>query len=468
MQVRIEDVSPVEKKLIVEIPWQTVADRLGNAYRELGKGVQLRGFRKGKAPRSVLEQIYAPRVHADVAEQLIRESFSTANRQHGLGAVAEPRDLDGAQIKKGEPFSYSAIIEIKGAVEPTDYEGMPVERRRLAVPEAEVDKALEQLRKEHTELVPIEDRTTTTGGDVVIAHIKGSIGEHNIDQPRFGVDLDDSEREPFPGLRAALTGIAIDAKQHLIEVEIPADHSDESLKGRTAKLTADLVEVRAKNVPNLDDDFAKDTGKAETIDGLRAAIRTGLEARETSVINSEARQGALRELVKRNQIPVAQSLIERAVFAQYNRLRQMLGMPADKEGQGLTPDLLAKMAPSGAEEVRGQLLLEAIAEKEGVKVGEDEVMAQVNGAAKSRNMSPAKLRAEWERDGRLDSARWSLRQDKVLDLLVSKAVVTDVDQLTAPAQPEVSMEQVQEVAASGIHESHEHEHEHVHGPDCEH
>lgn len=465
MQVRIEDVSPVEKKLIVEIPWQTVADRLGLAYRELGKGVALKGFRKGKAPRSVLEQIYAPRVHADVAEQLIRESFVQANRQHSLGAVAEPRDLDGAMIKRGEPFAYTAIIEIKGAVTPENYDGMPVERRRLAIPETEVDKALEQLRKEHTELVPIEDRTTTSAGDVVIAHIKGTIGEHAIDQPRFGVDLDDPEREPFPGMRGALTGIPIDAKGHVIEVEIPADHSDESLKGRTAKLVADIVEVRAKNVPELNDDFAKDTGKAETLDGLRESIRKDLEARETSVITTETRQGALRELVKRNQIPVAQSLIERAVVAQYNRLRQMLGMPADREARGLSPDLMTKMAPSGAEEVRGQLLLEAIADKENVSVGDDEVMAQVTAAAKARNVSPAKLRAEWDRDGRLDSARWSLRQDKVLDLLVSKAAITDVDTLTQPAAPELSMDQVQQVAASGVHEEAP---AHVHGPDCDH
>jgi trigger factor len=166
-------VSPVEKKLFVEVPWQTVAERLNVAYRELGKGVALRGFRKGKAPRSVLEQIYAPRIHADVAEQLIRESFVSANREHQLGAVAEPRDLEGAQIKRGEPFAYAAIVEVKGAVAAADSEGMPLERRRLAVPEAEVDKALEQLQKEHTELVPIEGRDVTAAGDVVIASITG-------------------------------------------------------------------------------------------------------------------------------------------------------------------------------------------------------------------------------------------------------------------------------------------------------
>ncbi len=463
MQVRIEDVSPVEKKLFVEVPWQTVADRLNVAYRELGKGVTLRGFRKGKAPRSVLEQIYAPRVHADVAEQLIRESFFSANREHSLGAVSEPRNLEGAMIKRGEAFTYAAIVEIKGEVVPAAYDGLAIERRRLAVPEAEVDKALEQLRKEHTELVPIEGRDVTAAGDVVIAHIVGTIGEHPVNQPRFGVDLDDAEREPLPGLRAALTGLPFTTADHALTIEIPADHADDNLKGRTANLTATIVEVRAKNVPELNDDFAKDTGKAETIDGLRAAIRADLEAREQSIITQEARQNALKALVKGNQIPVAQSLVDRAVFAQYNRLRQMLGMPPDREGQGLSPDLMAKMAPGGADEVRGQLLLEEIADKVTITVAEQELDVQVALSAKAKNQSPQKLKAEWAKDGRLDNARWSLRQDKVLDFLVSKAAITEVDQLTQ-AQPEVSMEQVQEVAASGVHD----EPAHVHGPDCGH
>ena len=457
MQVRIEDVSPVEKKLFVEVPWQTVADRLSVAYRELGKGVSLRGFRKGKAPRSVLEQIYAPRVHADVAEQLIRESFFTANREHGLGAVAEPRDLEGAQIKRGEPFAYAAIVEIKGDVQPAGYEGLAIERRKLDVPEAEVDKALEQLRKEHTELVPIEGRDVTAAGDVVIASIVGTIGEHPVNQPRFGVDLDDAEREPLPGMRVALTGLPFATKDHAITIEIPADHADDNLKGRKAELTATIVEVRAKNVPELNDDFAKDTGKAETIDGLRAAIRADLEARENSIITQEARQNALRALVKANQIPVAQSLVDRAVFNQYNRLRQMLGMPPDREGQGLNAELVAKMAPGGADEVRGQLLLEAIAEKESITVAENEVDLQVAMAAKAKNQSPQKLKAEWAKDGRLDNARWSLRQDKVLDFLVSKATVTEVEKLSEPVGAELP------TAPVGHDEP-----GHVHGPDCDH
>lgn len=460
MQVRIEDVSPVEKKLIVEIPWTTVADRLGAAYRELGKGIALKGFRKGKAPRSVLEQIYAPRVHAEVAYQLVRESFFTANTQHKLGAVAEPRVEEGGQIKKGEPFAFAAIVEIKGDVTVDGWQGLEIERRKLDVPEAEVEKALEALRKEHTELVPIEDRTETAAGDIVVLQVNGTIGEHAVNQPRFAVDLDDGEREPVPGLRQALTGLPLDTKDKLIEIDIPADHADENLRGRKAQLTVSIVEARHKVVPALDDEFAKDTGKGDTLEALRAATRKDLEARETSIIRSETRQAALKALVKKFQIPVASSLVDRAVEMQYNRLRQMIGMPPDREGAGLTPDLREKMKPSSADEVRGQLLLEAIADAEKLAVSDDELMAHVSEAAKAKNVPPARMRAEWDRDGRLDSARWSLRQDKVLDLLVEKASVKEVETLSEPAGGDLGF-----AGGGPIVTAPE---EHVHGPDCDH
>src|SRR5580704_16054299 len=149
MQVRIEDVSPVEKKMFVEIPWETVSAKLGSAYRELGKGAALKGFRKGKVPRPVLEQVYGQRVNAEVAYELIRESFYKANQEHNLAAVAEPRIEEAAPIKKGQPFTFAAIIEVRGEVVPQDYQNLPIERRRLNVAESAVDESLAQLRREH-------------------------------------------------------------------------------------------------------------------------------------------------------------------------------------------------------------------------------------------------------------------------------------------------------------------------------
>jgi trigger factor len=459
MQVRIEDVSPVEKKMFVEIPWETVSQKLGDAYRELGKGVALKGFRKGKVPRPVLEQVYGPRVNAEVAYELVRESFFRANQEHNLAAVAEPRVEESAPIKKGQPFKFAAIIEVRGEVVPHDYAGLAIEKRRLAIPEATVDESVSQLRREHTELRPIEGRETTAAGDIVGLSVTGTIGEHQINQPQFAVDLDDDEREPLPGMRQALTGIAIDTKDKLLEFEVPADHKDESLRGRKASLTVTILEARAKEVPALDDEFAKDTGKSDTLDGLRAALRKELEDKEQETIDREAREGVLRELIKKNQIPVASSLVERAVEMQYARLRQMLGMKPERGNPGLNDELREKLRPAGADEVRGQLLLEAIADKENIAVTDDELGKHIDATAKARNTPSAKLRAEWQRDGRIDNVTYSLRQDKVLDFLVGKAIVTEVEKLSQPGTP---------LPDGGAPSDVQPETGHVHGPDCDH
>ena len=210
--------SPVEKKMFVEIPWETVSEKLNAQYRELGKGVALKGFRKGKVPRPVLEQVYGPRVNAEVAYELVRESFFRANQEHHLAAVAEPRVEEAAPIKKGQPFTFAAIIEVRGEVVPQDYKGLAIERRRLNVTDAQVEETLEQLRRENTELRPIEGRDVTALGDVVGLSITGKIGEHEINQPQFAVDLESEEREPLPGIRQALTGLPLDTKDKHIEI----------------------------------------------------------------------------------------------------------------------------------------------------------------------------------------------------------------------------------------------------------
>ena len=454
MQVRIEEVSPVEKKMFVEIPWETVSAKLNESYKELGKGVALKGFRKGKVPRPVLEQVYGPRVNAEVAYELVRESFFKANQEHNLAAVAEPRVEEADPIKKGQPFKFAAIIEVRGEVVPHDYKALPIERRKLNVPDSAVEESLAALRREHTEWRPIEGRDVTALGDIVGLSITGTIGEHQINQPQFAVDLDDDEREPLPGMRQALTGVPLDTKDKQIEITIPEDHKDESIKGRKANLTVTILEARAKDVPELDDEFAKDTGKADTLDGLKAALRKELEDKESEVIDREARENVLRELIKKNQIPVASSLVDRAVEMQYQRLRQMLGMKPERNAQ-IPDDLREKMKPAGADEVRGQLLLEAIADKESVTVTDEELGKHIEQTAKARNTPPAKLRAEWQREGRLDSVMYSLRQDKVLKFLVDNAQVTEVEKLTQQGQP------LPEAPGHG-------EEGHVHGPDCDH
>ncbi|MBK9072454.1 MAG: trigger factor [Myxococcales bacterium] len=472
MQLRLEDVSPVEKKLVVEVPWDTVSARLGTAYKEIGKDAHLRGFRPGKAPRAVLEQVYGRRVDADVATTLLEESFYRAISEHKLEAVAPPRfDAAPSKIVKGQPLAFAAIIEVKGSFEPQGYKGLEIERRKVVVTDEQVDKAIEQLRRDATELLPIEGRDVLAATDVVALEIKGTVGENTVDHKQFVVELDNAEREAIPGLHAALVGLPLATKDKVLDLQVPADHEDPQMRGQAAHLTFSVVEARAKQMPALDDEFAKDTGKGQTLAELKAAVRAELVAKETEVVNREARRLALRALVKQNPIAVANTLVDRAIAAQYRRLQQMFGMQASALG-AMGDKLKAEMRPGAIDEVRGELLIDAIAAKETIAITDEEIENRLQAVAVERNTTAARVRAELERDGRMDNVTHSIRHDKTLDLLVTHAKITEVDKLTQDAGPDLGDAPI----ADGHDDHAKHDHAgsghdhggHVHGPGCNH
>jgi trigger factor len=437
MQVRIEDVSPVEKKLIVEVPWSTVNDKLSDMYRKLSKSVQLKGFRKGKVPLGVLQKMYGKHVKGEVAEQLVREGFLTAATEHKLDAVSEPRMDHLPDIENGQPFAFEAIVEVRGVIEPKDYLGMELARRPLVVADEEIDKVLEQLRQEHVELLPIEGRDTTARTDVITISLAGTIGEQEIEQPQIHVDLGAPEREPLPGMVQALIGLPLNAENHTIELDIPEDFHEASVAGQKAKFSISIRDARAKHLPDIDDDFARDIERGETLAELRQSVRTDIEKQKQSQIERELRDAALQELVNRNQIPVAPALLERGVDFQMQRLQQMFGLPPGKESLSVLPaDIRDKMRPRALEDIRGQLLLEALTEKEKIEVGDADIEQYLGEVARARDESPARVRAEYERDGRIEDVATKLRQDKALDFLISRAIVTERE----PAPPETAQE----------------------------
>jgi trigger factor len=409
MQVRIEDVSPVEKKLIVEVPWATVNDKLSEMYRKLSKSVQLKGFRKGKVPLAVL--------------QLVREGFITAATEHKLAAVSEPRVEHLADIENGQPFAFEVIVEVKGEIEPKDYVGMPLTRRPLVVSDEEIDQEIEKIRQEHIELLPIEGRDTTARTDVITVSLKGTIADQPVDQPQMHIDLSDPTRDPLPGMLQALIGLPINVEDHRIELTIPEDFQEASVAGKTASFSISIRDARQKHLPEINDELAQDAERGETVAELRQSVRADIEKKKQAQIDRELKDAALKEIVNRNQIPVASTLVERGVEYQLQRLQSMFGFQLGQDA--LPQDMRERMRPAALEEIRGQLLLEAVAEKEGLAVDDADVEKYLNEVAQMRDESPARVRAEYARDGRLEGIAHQLRQDKVLEFLVARAVVTE-------------------------------------------
>jgi trigger factor len=425
MQVTIEDVSPVEKKLEVEIPWEMVKHRLDEAYRDLSRGVQLRGFRRGKVPRSMLEKMFGKTVEQEVMGKLVSDGFVQVAHEQNLHPVAEPV-VDDAKMpaKPGDPFKFVARVEVRSEIQPKDYKGLEVSKREAAITDEQVERALEHKRQELTEYRAIEGRDRTAPQDVLIVALKGTVGDIKVEREEIRVDLGEPGDAPLPGLAEALRGIEIKAKDHHIEFDIPKDEPRKDLAGKKASFKVAVKDAREKVVPSLDDDFAKDTGEADTLADLRVKVKKQLLEQDEKEVDREVRRELVRELLRKNEFQVAPALIERQLDVAVERVKLQLALSGVDVRQGFDADRVREeMRDQAKEEVRATLLLDAIAELEKVNVTDGEIDKHIAKVAAARETNPQKLKAEWKKEGRLDGVRHSLREEKTLDLLLAEAKI---------------------------------------------
>ena len=199
MQITIEDISPVEKRVDFEVPWADVAPRLHTAYEKLRREAKLKGFRPGKVPRQVIERLYHNQVEGDVASDLVELSIRQAIDEKQIEPVAPPT-VDKLELKQNEPLRFSARIEVRAQVTPKDYSGIRVSRRPSKVTDEQVAQALEGYRRQHTAFLPVEGRDTTADDDLLRVEVHGKVGEHKIKTKTVTVDLTDENAGGLPGL----------------------------------------------------------------------------------------------------------------------------------------------------------------------------------------------------------------------------------------------------------------------------
>jgi trigger factor len=428
MQVTIQELSPVEKKLAVEIPWPYVAQKLDEAYRDLSRGVALKGFRKGKVPRPILEKMFGRQVEQEVVRKLVQESFVHAASEHDLQPVAEPV-VDDAHLHKGQPFHYSARVEVRSVVEPKEYDGLEVAQRPAAVSDEQLTRALERKRQELTEYKVIEGREPKVTGesDVLVANITGAVGDKPFNKDGVMVDLSPGEHEVLPGLARALTGVPVDAKDHEVTFTVPEDEVRKELAGQAARLKITIKEAREKHVPALDDEFAKDTGEADTLEELKAKLRERLLEEDGRQAKGELKGELVKELLKRNSFAVAPALVERQLDNLVHRAKLQMALrgidprTANLDEQRMRDDL----RESANDEVRAAFLIDAIADKEKVEVTDADLEKRLAEMAQSREKSVPRLKAELQKEGRLDALKQQVREEKTLDLLLSRAKITE-------------------------------------------
>jgi trigger factor len=442
VQFEFEEVSPVEKKLKVEVGKEQVNAKLEDGFRQLNRQVNLRGFRKGHAPRSLLEKMFGKKVGTDAARDLVNESILFVINQQTLRMASEPVLEAMPEAKKDEPLRYTARIELLPQIDVKDYEGIEVTQRAGKVTDAQIDAALERRRQAHMELLPIEgpghDNAENT--DVLTILLNGALGHLTYKDKEMQVDLTDPKASPLPGLAAALTGMPLSAKEHPIELTMPTEGVTKELAGKTGHFRVTVKTAHKKHLPQLDDDFAKDTGEADTLEALKTKIREGLLGEDSEEAKHEMRIALVEELIKRNTVPLPPNLINKLarnlldnprgrmqlqIRLMQERRKENPDAPPEKMFEPPTPEQISEAAH--AEAVRNlsiEFVMMALADKEKIEVTEADLEKHLAELAKERDKSVARLKAEIQREDQgFQQLRGQLRLEKALDLLESKANV---------------------------------------------
>lgn len=435
VQYEFEDLSPVEKRLKVEVTKEYVTSQLDQAYKKLSREVTLRGFRPGKAPRPILEKMFGKRVEQDVVQDLLRDSLTFVAQQSQMRMVGNPVIEDVSEVKKDASMRYSARIELFPELQLEGWEGVEVSRRAAQAKDEDVNTLLERKRQEHVDMVPIDAavRQAAAETDSLVIAITGEIGDNKWEDRELQVDLTNKRQSPIPGLAEALVGLPLNASGHEVKWNLPTENIREDLAGKEIALKVTVRQAYEKKLPNLDDDFAKDTGEADTIDELRNKYREQLLKDDAEEAKDEARMALLDKVVERNPVPLPPSLVKRFTDQFYDRQRQMAFIAAYQSGkdprqEGVVDEakLREEAAAEATKALSREFLLMNIAEKEKLDVTQADVEKRLAELARQQDKSVGRVRAEMQKDDpQLEGLRQNLRLEKALDLLESRAKIVE-------------------------------------------
>ena len=429
-RVMLEDLTPVRKRLQIEIPAGAVEAELERAFRRLGQQARLPGFRPGKAPRHVLERMFGVQVRREVLERLVGESFHHAVETHQLAVVGAP-DIDAETLTPGEALRYSATVDVRPTIALGDLGSIEVVRPSASVGEEEVDRVIGALRESVAHLHPVEDRSIVEAGDVVTVELTSRLdGGEPVHREAV---LLEAGGGTFPlALENQLVGQRCGAPLSL-RVPYPAEHANPRLAGKMAEFEVEIKELRVKELPPLDDDFARDHGRGSSLADLRAKVRADLERDAVARADEAVGEAVMEQLIARHRFEVPSSLVDRRTDALLASLDVRL--PPEGEQEQVLDQLRQKLRPRAEGQVRAELLLDALAARDGIVVSEADVTTELAAMTARERQLGDRRRAPADRPELRAALRAKLVRDRALSRVVANAKV-----MPAPAAESVARE----------------------------
>jgi len=442
MKTELIDVSPTRKEIKIAIDPAEIKSAYDRVSQQYSKQANVPGFRPGHAPTSVVRTRYKSEIRTDVLRELLPQAVNDAINEHALEALGEPNvELDNTEALERlgeEPLTLKVGVEILPKIELENYKGIEVSRRKRPITDDDVNRMIENLRDGSAALQPVEDRASELG-DTVTVNARGKF----VDEPEAEeIKVEDVEvvlggpnvQQEFT---ENLTGVKADETRTFL-VDYPSDFSSTGLAGKKVEYTTEVTSVRKKELPDLDDEFAKSLGgDFDSVETLKTRVREDLEARATLESDRMLRDELIRKLIDAHNFEVPQTLLEHEINHRLqNVARQMMARGVNPESSELNWEgARAELQTQAEADIRASMLLEKIAEAENITISDEQVEAEIEAIATASQQPAWQVRAALTKNGAESSIAHRLRNRKALDLLIENARVTDTE-WTEPKEAE--------------------------------
>jgi trigger factor len=428
MKVDVDIVSPIQRRIRVELPADAVDREFFRVYERLGQRAKIKGFRPGKVPRPVLERLYRDEVRGEVLSRLVEDCLGEIFRERKLQVVSRP-EIEVNDLAEGRAFAFSAVVEIKPDVKVKNYLGKELEKVKLSLDEAQVDLALSHLQDGHAHLQPVEDRDVVERGDFVVLDFVGSIDGKPFPAGRAEhYALEVGGRKALAQFEEAIVGLKKDG-EHIISVAYPQDYFNSELAGRVGEFRVVVREIKKKILPPLDDEFAKDYGGCASLDELKQKIRARLESELREIQTRDLREQLLTRLIDEHPFEIPPAMLDHQIRYLVERHQTRLaarGSGADQPAPAVE-HVRRDLEPHAERQVRAMLLIEKIAGIENIEVSREEVQQRIDAMALSAREKGVSLQELYRRNDAREDLRSQLVFERTLDFLLERSKVKEVE-----------------------------------------
>jgi len=426
MKTEFIDLSETRKNLVVEIPSTVVDAEIEKIARDYSKAARIPGFRPGKVPPKVVRQRFRDQILHDVAHGLIPRAVDEALRERGVEPVDTP-DIKDVVVEEGQPLKFTATFETVPPIDPGDYASLTLHDKPAAVDDGAVEQALSQLRERAARYEPVDERGVETGDSVVVDLERTASGPDGAPQTdkHDAVSVDIGAPANPPGFDDALLGLTAGERKSF-DVSYPDDYSIGELAGSTVKYDASVKSIRKRAVPDLDDEFAKDLGNFDSLEGLRTRVRADLEHEQMHENEREMRGELLKQLAERVTVDVPPTLLEREIDRRVEEfVRRLIEQQVDPMRTNINwEEFRDKQRQAATAAVKSALVLDEVARRENIAVSDADVDEEITRYAERSGRPAAAVRARLEKEGGLGRIYAGIRRERTVEFLLSRATRT--------------------------------------------